>query len=61
MCEVGLSVRELAREAFCLPAYENMHVLLCCALSFEGMCGSVADTVRTLHSDPVFLCFLTSQ
>lgn len=36
MCEVVLFVRELAREAICLHAYENMHVLLCFALAFEG-------------------------
>lgn len=60
-CEVGLFVRELAREAICLHAYENMHVLLCFALTFEGMCGSLADTVRTLPSHPFSLDFLTSQ
>lgn len=55
MCEVGLFVRELARLAICLRAHENMHVLLCLALSLEGACGRVADTVRTPQSDPLCL------
>lgn len=51
----------LPGKPFYLHAYENMHVLLCCALTFEGTCGSLADTVRTLQSDPVCLDFLSSQ
>lgn len=49
---------ELAREAVCLHAYENRHVLLCCALRVEGTCGRLADAAGALRS---FYLPLTSQ